>query len=435
MFDLAGLLSGNRVAYILIELGIILLGGFCFTRITKLLKLPNVTGYIICGILIGPSVFNLISSDFVSALDFVSDIALAIIAFGVGKYFKISTLKKAGPKVLLITVLEALTAGIIVFIVTYFCFHLSLSFVLILSAIATSTAPASTMLTIKQYDAKGEFVDTLLQVVALDDVICLLLYSVAIAVADGMETQSVSYQVVLMPILYNLLFIVVGFVAGVLISVLLGKRRNRDVRLILLMAAVLLLCGCCSIFDVSPLLCCMVLGATYINFEKDTKVFETMDRFSSPVTCIFFVRSGMALSLGALKSIGLIGLVYFLIRIVGKLLGSYVGCLITKKPKLVRNYLGLALIPQAGVSIGLAVMGQRLLPADMGEMLLTIILASSLLYELIGPVSAKASLYLSKSIPPKEEEATTEMVPDPIVIPQPSEVCLPVNAVQDKVNN
>lgn len=410
MFDLAGLLSGNRVAFILIELGIILLGGFGFTRLTKLLRLPNVTGFIICGIVIGPSVLNLISNDFVSSLDFVSDIALAIIAFGVGKYFKMSTLKKAGPKILIITLFEALMAGLAVFIVMYFCFHLSLSFVLILSAIATSTAPASTMLTIKQYDAKGDFVETLLQVVALDDVICLLLYSVSIAVAEGLETSSISYQVILMPILYNLLFVVVGFLAGLLISVLLGKRRNKDVRLILLIAVILLICGCCSLLDVSPLLGCMVLGATYVNFEKDTKVFDTMDRFSSPITCLFFVRSGMALSLTALKSIGLIGLVYFLIRIFGKLLGSYIGCLAARKQKSVRNYLGLALIPQAGVSIGLAVMGQRLLSQEMGNMLLTIILASSLLYELIGPVSAKLSLFLSKSIEKKEEASSIETV-------------------------
>ncbi len=311
MFDLSSTLGDNRIAFILLELGIILFGGFCFTRITKLLRLPNVTGFIICGIIIGPCVCNFISEDFVNSLDFVSDIALAIIAFGVGKYFRLESLKKAGGKVLIITLCEAIFAGALVFIVMYFGFHLSLEFVLILSAIATSTAPASTMLTIKQYHAKGDFVDTLLQVVALDDVICLLLYSISIAVAEGIETSSISYTVVLMPILYNLLFIVVGFVAGLIIGLLLGKRRNKDMRLILLMAVILLLCSACSLCDVSPLLSCMVLGATYINFEKDSKLFEVMDRFSSPITCLFFVRSGMALNLSALAEIGMIGVVFF----------------------------------------------------------------------------------------------------------------------------
>ncbi len=411
MFDLSSTLGDNRIAFILLELGIILFGGFCFTRITKLLRLPNVTGFIICGIIIGPCVCNFISEDFVNSLDFVSDIALAIIAFGVGKYFRLESLKKAGGKVLIITLCEAIFAGALVFIVMYFGFHLSLEFVLILSAIATSTAPASTMLTIKQYHAKGDFVDTLLQVVALDDVICLLLYSISIAVAEGIETSSISYTVVLMPILYNLLFIVVGFVAGLIIGLLLGKRRNKDMRLILLMAVILLLCSACSLCDVSPLLSCMVLGATYINFEKDSKLFEVMDRFSSPITCLFFVRSGMALNLSALAEIGMIGVVYFAVRIVGKLLGSYLGCAIGRKDKNVRNYLGLALIPQAGVSIGLAVMGQRLLPENMGNLLLTIILASSLLYELIGPVCAKLSLHLSKSIE-KEVGSNEEAIPN-----------------------
>lgn len=397
------LLNINASAAILLELAIILIGGFLLTRVTKKLKLPNVTGYILCGILIGPSILGLISKEFISATDFISDIALAFIAFSVGKFFKMEVLKKAGGKIVIITLCESLLAGMLIFIVMYFGFRLSLSFSLILAAIATATAPASTMMTIRQFKAKGTFVDTLLQVVALDDVICLLAYSVCVAIGQSIESNSITFTSIVLPIVANIGFIFLGFLFGFLLSKLISNKRSRDNRLIISVALLLLLSGLCIIFDVSPLLSCMVFGTTYINLSKDEKLFDEVDKFTPPVMCLFFVRSGMSLDLIALGTVGIIGLVYFIVRIVGKLLGSFLGGTITKQPKEVNRYLGLALIPQAGVAIGLAFMGQRLLPEDMGNLLLTIILASSVLYELIGPVCAKLSLFLSHSITKNED--------------------------------
>lgn len=394
----------NTSAVILLELAIILMGGFLFTRITKLLKLPNVTAYIICGILIGPYVLGLISKNFIDSTSFVSDIALAFIAFGVGKFFKMDVLRKAGFKIIIITLFESLLAGLLIFILMFSVFHLSLSFSLILAAIATATAPASTMMTIKQFKAKGDFVETLLQVVALDDVICLLAFSICIAVGQSLEASTVTISSIILPLVYNLGFLIIGFLFGLVLSFLISTKRSRDSRLIITVSMLLLLSGLCIIFDVSPLLCCMVFGTTYINLSKDERVFNEVDKFSPPIMCLFFVRSGMSLDLTVLGSVGIIGLTYFIVRIVGKLLGSFIGCAIVRKPKSTRNYLGLALIPQAGVAIGLGFMGQRLLPTDTGNLLLTIILASSVLYELIGPVCAKLSLFLSHSIPKEETE-------------------------------
>ncbi len=382
---------------ILISLSIMLLTGFLMTRITKLLKLPNVSGYIIGGILIGPYCLKLISEDMVTHMDFVSDIALSFIAFGVGKFLKKEVLKKAGSKVIIITILESLIAMLLVTLSMHFFFKMDWNFSLILGAIASATAPASTMMTIKQYNAKGEFVNVLLQVVALDDIVCLLAFSVATSIASANDG---SFHIidVLKPIGLNFLAIVIGIVLAILLRLILNPKRSKENRLILVIMALLTLCGICSIFQVSPLLSCMIFSTVYVNITDDTYLFHQIDNFTPPIMLLFFVLSGMKLNLKTLLQVGGIGVCYFLIRIIGKYLGSYLGCVVTKEHKDVRNNLGLALIPQAGVAIGLSVLGQRLLPTDMGHLLATIILSSSVLYEFIGPTCAKASLFLSHSV-------------------------------------
>ncbi len=160
-----------------------LFSGFLMTRLTKLARLPNVTGYILAGILIGPYVLNLVPQRIIDGTDFLSDIALAFIAFSTGEFFKLDILKRNGMKVVWITILEAVLASVFIFILTYFVLRLDLAFSIVLAALASATAPASTMMTIRQTGAKGDFVDTLLQVVALDDVVGLVLYSIAISIA------------------------------------------------------------------------------------------------------------------------------------------------------------------------------------------------------------------------------------------------------------
>ena len=173
----------SSAASVIISVALMLFGGFAMTRLTKRLKLPNVTAYIIAGIILGPYCLNLVPTSIVEGMDFISDIALAFIAFGVGEFFKISTLKKSGMKMVIITVFEALTASVLVFLVCFFVLKLDFAFSIVLGALASATAPASTMMTIRQTGAKGDFVDTLLQVVAFDDVIGLIAYSIAISLA------------------------------------------------------------------------------------------------------------------------------------------------------------------------------------------------------------------------------------------------------------
>lgn len=383
---------------ILISLSLILLSGFLVTRLTKLLHLPNVTGYIIAGVLIGPYVLGVVPTNLIEQMSFVSDVALAFIAFGVGKFFKKEVLREAGFRVIIITVCEALFAGILVTVAMHWIFKLDWNFSLILGAIATATAPASTMMTIRQYHARGEFVNVLLQVVALDDVVCLLTFGVVTAVAEANSGAGVQLSDVLLPIVYNIAAPVLGFICSFVLSKLLNARRSRDNRLILVTAMLLGISGLCAIFDVSPLLACMVFGAGYINLTHDKELFKQVDNFTPPIMSMFFVVSGMSLDLSSIQTAGVIGLAYFFIRIIGKYAGTYFSSLAVGFSRPIRKYLGLALIPQAGVAIGLAFLGQRILPGETGDLLLTIILSSSVLYELVGPAAAKGALFLSGTI-------------------------------------
>lgn len=383
---------------VLCVLAIILFAGFIVTRLTKRLHLPNVSGYIIAGVLIGPCCLKLVPQDILSHMGFMSDIALAFIAFGVGKFFKKEVIREAGIKIIIITIFEALTAGALVTVCMRLLFKMDWNFALLLGAIATATAPASTMMTIHQYHAKGDFVNTLLQVVALDDVVCLLTFSVVVAVVNARTVGHISVADVVLPIITNAGGILLGFVCGILLSRLLTPNRSKDNRLILAVAMLLGISGVCAFFSLSPLLSCMIFGATYMNVTDDRKLFKQVNRFTPPVMSMFFIISGMNLDLGAIQTAGIIGVTYFAIRIVGKYAGVYAGCVLTSMPEHIRKYMGLALIPQAGVAIGLAFLGQRMLPDEMGNLLLTIILSSSVLYELVGPACAKMSFFLSGAI-------------------------------------
>lgn len=394
----------GRVPTIIISISIMIFFGFAMTRITKKFKLPSVTAYIITGILIGPFCFKLVPDTVIDGMDFLSDIALAFIAFGTGEFFKVKSLKKNGPNVILITFFEAIVSATVIFVLMYFIFNLNLSFSIILSAIASATAPTSTLMTIRQTKAKGNFVDTLLQVVALDDIIALITFSIAISVAQVGEDK-LSFLTIIQPLLINIGVIIIGGLFGILLKLLMPQSRSTDNRLIISIGTLFVFCGICALLDISPLLGCMSMGMIYTNIAKDDKLFKQLAYFSPPFLLLFFVRSGMTFNLTALfqhNTLGkmpliVIGLSYLVVRIIGKYLGAFLGCVVVRKPNEVRNYLGLALIPQASVAIGLAALGSRALDDATGNALLTIILSANILNELIGPLCAKLSLYYSGS--------------------------------------
>ncbi len=412
---LSDFLSGQSgSAAVIFSIAVMLLAGFLMTRVTKRLKLPNVTGYILAGILLGPYCLNAVPDFVVEGAGFLPDIALAFIAFSAGQYFRRETLRGNGCKVLVVTLFESLAASVLVFVLTDCILGLDLAFSAVLAALAAATAPASTMMTIRQTGAKGDFVDTLLQVVALDDVVGLVAYSVAIAVALA-SVSGAGFQVstLALPILQNLLVMALGGLFGLVMKWTIQNRHSSDNRLIIAVALLFSFCGICAAVDISPLLGCMAMGTVYINLTQDDKLFKQLGYFSPPLLLLFFVRSGLSFDLGALLtpagSIGptpllAVGVGYFAARLIGKYLGAFFGCLSVHKSPKVRNYLGLALVPQAGVAIGLAALGARTLGGETGSALETIILASSVLYELIGPGCAKLALYLSGSYSNQLEE-------------------------------
>lgn len=402
---------------VIIAVSFMLVLGFAMTRLTRLVRLPNVTAYILAGVLLGPNCLKLVPANVIEGTGFLADIALAFIAFSVGEFFRLETLRKNGMAVVVITVLESLVASAVVFVVTYFLLRLSLPFSIVLAALASATAPASTIMTIRQTHARGELVETLLQVVALDDVVALLAFSISLSIAlaslDGGHAEL--RQTLALPLLRNAAVLVLGALAGALLHLLMRHKYSTDNRLIIALATLFAFCGVCALAGVSPLLGCMSMGMTYINLSDDDNLFKQLNYFSPPILLLFFVRSGINFRLdtlwhtsGSLGSTPLVvvGVLYFFARILGKYGGAYLGSVLTRRPKEVRNYLGLALIPQAGVAIGLADLCLRIIGGETGTQLQTIILSSSILYELVGPGCAKLALYLSGSYTTKLEELT-----------------------------
>ncbi len=405
----------GSVSVIIISVAIVLICGFLATRLTKLLRLPNVTAYILTGIVIGPFCMDLIPSTVVSGMDFISDIALAFIAFSVGEYFRLDTLRVNGKKVAIIALFDTLIVTVLVFILTYFVLGLNLAVSIVLSALASVVSPSSTMMTIRQTGARGDFVNTLLSVIALNDVVGLVFFSIAVSLAMAWTLGGVSLQAVALPLLFNLLMIAVGVALGFLLKLLMKKRSN-DNRLIIAVSLLLVICGVGAALDVSPLLGCMTMGMVYINATDDDRLFKQLNYFSPPILLLFFVQSGLKFRIDSLFSAGssingvpllVISVLYFVVRIAGKYFGAWTGAAVAKKDKKVRNNLGLALLPQAGVAIGLAAMCGRIIGGSSGEILQTIILTASILYELVGPACAKFGLYLSDSY---SVDATVEPV-------------------------
>jgi len=417
----------------------LLLVALLSTRLMRLIKLPNVTGYILTGIIMGPFLFGLFFNNFsfdgikdapvykfVDTLGWVSSVALGFIAFSIGTSFKFSTIKALGKRVLVITILEALGASLLVVVallVAHFIFpqYVSLELALTLSAIASATAPAATLMVIKQYRAHGPLVDTLLPVVALDDAAALILFAILFQIATALAGGSVSaYAIIVKPLLEITISLAVGAVLGFVISLANRFFKSRNNRLIWNIFSVFAALGFYYLFkspmmggfELSSLLTCMMAGAIYTNFVKESgRTLDVMDRFTSPVYMMFFVISGASLDLtiffnGDGLVVVLIALTYLIFRVVGKWSGAYVGATITRCEPQVKKYLGFALVPQAGVAIGLSTTAYKLFSQysdpymqKTGALILAIILTSTLVYELFGPMVAKFALKKAHEIP------------------------------------
>ena len=375
-----------------IYLALMIFFGMFMGRMAKHLHLPNVTGYLIAGLLIGPGVLGIIPENVLPNLDIIADSALGFIAFSIGTEFKISYFKRVGATPIVIAFLEALLAVVFV-IAALLIAGCSLPFSIVLGSIAAATAPAATIMVIKQYKAKGPVTEMLLSVVALDDAAALMLFGIAVAVAQSVSNPDASVlSSLLRPVIEIFGAVICGFILGLIFIIPLRFFKKDGNRLALTIGFVFIGIGIASIFGLSQLLLCMALGATLTNFSSNTNhIVKLTDGLTPPIFILFFVLSGAELQLSVIPSIGVAGIIYVIVRVVGKIAGASLGSVICKADKKITKYLGFSLMPQAGVAIGLSLLATQIVP-EFGAEIRAIILCGTLIYELIGPAITKLSL-------------------------------------------
>lgn len=378
---------------LLLELAVLLLAGLLGSFLIKFVKLPDVTGYLILGLLVGPSVLGLLSESAVSGLSAASDIALAFIAFTVGGEFKLSYFKRVGPTPIVIACFESFGAVLLV-VGALVAAGFSLPFSLCLGSIAAATAPAATVMVIKQYHAKGPVTECLLSVVAIDDATALIAFGVATSMAKALENGSglSLYSALISPLGEVLASLALGFVLGCVYTFVLRFFPEKSARLTLTIACILLGAAVADALGLSALLLCMMFSAAYTNLSRLTsEVYDMIDRFTPPIFCLFFVLSGADLKLSVLPTIGLVGVIYVVVRVAGKWLGAWLGARLMHADANIQKYLGPALLPQAGVAIGLSFLAQQVVP-QYADTIRAVILCGTLIYELVGPAVSKAAL-------------------------------------------
>lgn len=412
----------------LLSLAIALLGGMMLSRLAKLVKLPAVTAYLVTGILIGPYVLGQLG---VKGLGFTSlaevehfsilcDVALGFIAFSIGNEFRLSQLKKIGKQATIIGILQAVITTIVVdiaLIALHFAFPkvLSLETAIILGAIASATAPAATLMVVKQYKAKGPVTDTLLPVVALDDAVGLILFAISFGVAKALGTGSVDVvSIIVNPLLEIVLSLTLGALAGFLFSFCERFFHSRSKRLAVSVGFVLLTIGLSMVnihigkvhIAFSSLLSCMMLGTVFCNVcDFSEELMDRVDRWTAPLFAIFFVISGAELRLSVFASgmIILVGIIYIISRSLGKCSGAFLSAKLAKSEDNIVKYLGITLLPQAGVALGMAniVQSSTVLDPSVGSLVLNITLFAVLIYELVGPLLTKIALQKAGEIDPE----------------------------------
>ncbi|QTE70786.1 cation:proton antiporter [Clostridiales bacterium FE2011] len=416
----------------LLLLALALFAGLLMTRLFVKFRLPDVTAYLVAGILIGPCVLGRLgvpclgfnTADQVDSLSMISDVALGFIAFAIGHEFRLSALKQTGKQATIIGILQAVVATIcvdIALVALHFIMPdlLPMPVAITLGAIAAATAPAATLMVVRQYKAKGPVTDVLLPVVALDDAVGLVIFAVSFGIAQSMKNGTTHIAALIIePLMEVILSIVFGGLVGMGLTWLerfFHSHRNRNA---LIVGSVVLTVAVSQLkipigpftFGFSSLLVCMMLGTIFCNFcPLSEDLMLQADRWSGPAITLFFVLSGAALdfSVFADLSVVLIGVVYILFRSMGKILGAHWSSSLAKSPETVRKWLGITLLPQAGVALGMCSTAYRVLGGAEGTLIRNIVLFSVLIYELVGPSLTKWALTKAGDIQAKSPDMLT----------------------------
>ena len=416
---------------ILVSIALALVAGLLMSRAAKPLNLPAVTAYLVAGLIIGPFCIGRLdiaglgfnSLEQVGAMDIISQTALGFIAFAIGNEFRLKDLKTIGRAAITVGILQAVITTVLVDC-ALIALHLmlpsviSLSSAITLGAIAAATAPAATLMVVRQYKAEGPLTKLLLMVVAIDDAVGLVLFSVSFGIASALETGTISaVSVILEPVIEIGASAVLGALAGYALHFLEKYFHSRSKRLSLAVAFVLLTVGFSQKkFNIggvhvgfSLLLVCMVTGTIFCNIcETSEELMARIERWTAPLNMLFFILSGAELNLTVLANpmVILIGVVYIIFRSVGKIGGAYASCRMEKTTPVIQKYLGITLLPQAGVALGMALTAANL--SD-GQMVRSVVLFSVLVYELVGPTLTKWSLFKAGEIKPEGRKDSREI--------------------------
>lgn len=417
----------SPTATILISLSIALLSGLLLSRLAKLVKLPAVTAYLIAGVLIGPFLLGSfgidglgITNNQIKGFGIIADVALGFIAFSMGNEFRLSQLKQLGKQATIIGIGQALITTLVVDVILiglHFLLpdYLSLEAAIVLGAVATATAPAATLMVVKQYKAKGKLTDILLPVVALDDAVGLVVFAISFGIAKAMGNGNVELiNIILEPILEVVLSLGLGFLMGLLFTQCEKYFHSRSKRMAVSVTFVLLTVGLSSCsFTISgihiafsSLLACMMLGTVFCNeCDVSEELMERADRWTAPILILFFVISGAELELSVFSEIAvvIIGIVYIAARSLGKYYGARISAKAVDCDENIVKYLGITLLPQAGVALGMAIKATELGPQ--GNVVRNITLFAVLIYEIFGPFLTKIALTKAGDI--KEEGKTS----------------------------
>ncbi|MBE6732348.1 MAG: sodium:proton antiporter [Ruminococcaceae bacterium] len=407
----------------LISLAVAIIGGLMLSRLTKLINLPAVTAYLVAGLLLGPFVIGALgvqglgfnNTEHVESLSIITQTALGFIAFTIGNEFRLSQLKTFGSKAITIGILQAVITTLlvdVVLIALHFAFPdmLSIPAAITLGAIASATAPAATLMVVRQYKADGPLTKLLLLVVAIDDAVGLLLFSASFGIASAISNGSVSIiGVVVEPIVEIVLSLILGSVMGFLLDFVEQFFHSRSKRMAISVAFVLLTVGLSTMkFNIGPVHCgfslllvCMMTGTVFCNVcSTSEELMARIESWTVPINILFFVISGAELDLNILVNpvTLIVGVIYIISRSAGKYYGAFASCKITKCSKKTTDNLGITLLPQAGVALGMAITAATL---PDGGMVRNVILFSVLVYELIGPALTKMALTRAGEINPE----------------------------------
>ena len=407
----------------LISLSVALIAGLLMSRLAKKLNLPAVTAYLIAGLVLGPFALGLIKLPYigfatlekVKTYEIVNQVALGFIAFTIGNEFRLAELKTMGKAAITVGILQAVITTIVVdiaLVALHFIMPdvLSISSAITLGAIAAATAPAATLMVVRQYKAEGPLTKLLLMVVALDDAVGLMLFSLSFGIAKALEVGALSItSVVLEPIIEIVLSVVIGALGGVLLNFIEQFFHSRSKRMSISIAAVMLIVGVSMLeFEVggvkigfSLLLVAMMTGTVFCNIcDTSEELMSRVENWTGPLNILFFVLSGAELDLGILSNpmVLIVGVVYIIFRSTGKISGAYLSCAMEHTSDNIKKHLGITLLPQAGVALGMALTAANL--SD-GAMVRNVVLFSVLVYELVGPTLTKRSLLAAGEIKPE----------------------------------